>query len=264
MFTERKAIENLGLDPNQSYGAEEIKSAYRRLAKIHHPDVDGDPEMMMALTQSYNEVRSGYVARTKGGPVNANYSDAWKDLRDAVRRGGVGVGRQRCHSDEELEEFFNKFKPKKSESVFQSEVVAAVKKVGGIAFNVHGHGMQAAGWPDLYIAHRQWTGWLELKVREGRASVLQMKRVDDLRKRDVDAFYLRYVDGDAFMEVGHSSSVVVRFTWGRGFTGQTRSDHTPGCDRPESPDGGCVGVTGVTARAVTTVCHTSERAIRDV
>lgn len=52
--------------------------------------------------------------------------------------------------------------------------------------------MQQAGWPDLFVAHSQWTGWIELKVDKRQLEKLQELCIQDLLDRGVTAFCLRY------------------------------------------------------------------------
>lgn len=44
----------LGLTPSATQA--EIREAYRRKAKQHHPDKGGDPDMMRALTEAYRRL----------------------------------------------------------------------------------------------------------------------------------------------------------------------------------------------------------------
>ncbi|HEV7253016.1 MAG TPA: DnaJ domain-containing protein [Mesorhizobium sp.] len=48
----RALYDLLGLDPSAT--ASEVKLAYRLIAKRHHPDLGGDPERFVALTQAYD------------------------------------------------------------------------------------------------------------------------------------------------------------------------------------------------------------------
>jgi len=45
----------LGLSPSASW--EEIQSAYRRKAKLHHPDHGGDEDTMRALNEAYQTLK---------------------------------------------------------------------------------------------------------------------------------------------------------------------------------------------------------------
>ena len=44
----------LGITPSATQT--EIREAYRRKAKQHHPDKGGDPDMMRALTEAYQRL----------------------------------------------------------------------------------------------------------------------------------------------------------------------------------------------------------------
>lgn len=54
-----------------------------------------------------------------------------------------------------------------------------------LVFNVHGHAMQQSGWPDLHIVHREWTGWMELKMRSAKLRASQEKICKALVARGV-------------------------------------------------------------------------------
>lgn len=60
-----------------------------------------------------------------------------------------------------------------------------------MTFNVHGHKMQAAGWPDLQIYHPVFTGHIELKIRRNQCSELQQERIKMLKLLGTAAFVLR-------------------------------------------------------------------------
>lgn len=45
----------LGLSPSAKW--DEIERAYKRKAKIHHPDLGGDEDMMRALNEAYNRIK---------------------------------------------------------------------------------------------------------------------------------------------------------------------------------------------------------------
>ncbi len=76
------------------------------------------------------------------------------------------------------------------ETNFQRILTTAFKQSGATVFNIHGHGMQVAGIPDLYIAHSIWTGWLELKTGTNKATRLQLKTLRCLSDAHVNAYIL--------------------------------------------------------------------------
>lgn len=75
---------------------------------------------------------------------------------------------------------------------FQSDLVRQLTKVGALILNVHGHAMQKSGWPDLFVAHVLWYGWIELKRETEVMTQLQKFRIKDLRDRGVDALCVRF------------------------------------------------------------------------
>jgi len=87
------------------------------------------------------------------------------------------------------------------ESELQREVIKCLESVGVWTFNVHGHGWQKSGVPDLYCAHPKWTGWIEFKVGEGKPSALQIICMKDLLLRGVAAFVVREMDGVIYCEL---------------------------------------------------------------
>lgn len=77
------------------------------------------------------------------------------------------------------------------ENKYQGIVVKLLKEAGAEILNLHGHAMQAPGWPDLYVAHRIWTGWIELKVDDNDLRPNQVRVVRALRERHVPVHVCR-------------------------------------------------------------------------
>lgn len=77
------------------------------------------------------------------------------------------------------------------ETNFQKILVASFRSCGAIVFNLHGHSMQVAGIPDLYVAHTIWSGWLELKTGTNPLSKLQERTMRGLEStKGINAFVL--------------------------------------------------------------------------
>ena len=57
------ALKILGLQPN--FTEEDLKKAYRRLAKQHHPDISKDGGKMFKLVKEANE----FLKTNKGQPI---------------------------------------------------------------------------------------------------------------------------------------------------------------------------------------------------
>lgn len=82
-----------------------------------------------------------------------------------------------------------------NETGFVKELRLIIESVGGVCFKIHGHAMQESGWPDLYIAHPFWTGWIETKVGRRKTSALQQDKMRKLVRCKVNVMTLRYNDG---------------------------------------------------------------------
>lgn len=52
------AFEALDLQPGASW--EQIRAAYRRSVKVHHPDHKGDPEAFKKINEAYEQLRTLY------------------------------------------------------------------------------------------------------------------------------------------------------------------------------------------------------------
>ena len=61
------------------------------------------------------------------------------------------------------------------------------RRMGAMVLPVHGHSMQEPGWPDLYVAHALWTGWMELKLDTEPLSAKQHHILLGLHSASVNA-----------------------------------------------------------------------------
>ncbi len=76
------------------------------------------------------------------------------------------------------------------ESNFQKILVKSLRECGTVVFNIHGHAFQVAGIPDLYVAHKIWSGWLELKTGNNPATKLQQHTLKQLYDCHINAYIL--------------------------------------------------------------------------
>ncbi len=76
------------------------------------------------------------------------------------------------------------------ETNFQKILVKSLRECGTVVFNIHGHSMQVAGIPDLYIAHKIWSGWLELKTGNNPVTKLQQHTLKQLYDWGINAYIL--------------------------------------------------------------------------
>ena len=64
---------------------------------------------------------------------------------------------------------------------------------GCMVFSCVASRMQTSGWPDRYVSHPLWSGWLEFKAENGRLSALQREVLRRLRSHDAgQAFVARH------------------------------------------------------------------------
>ena len=71
------------------------------------------------------------------------------------------------------------------ETKFQRSMTKALDKTNAEHFNIHGHAFQRSGWPDHFIAHELFTGFVELKIPSGKESAIQRKRRFSLCEKGV-------------------------------------------------------------------------------
>jgi len=79
------------------------------------------------------------------------------------------------------------------EKDFQAKIQSGLKIANAMVLNIHGHAMQAAGWPDLYVCHWRWKGWIELKVGTRQATPLQRIKLRELSIRNERCCLLKLI-----------------------------------------------------------------------
>jgi len=80
------------------------------------------------------------------------------------------------------------------ESKFQKQVKKVLEKQGAFIINIHGHGMQKPGLPDLLVIHPKWTGFLELKTEKNKCSEIQQAIACKIKVRGMPIYVLRNVE----------------------------------------------------------------------
>lgn len=66
------------------------------------------------------------------------------------------------------------------ESTFTKYLTKRLREEGAVVVKIHGGGMGQAGVPDLYVASPRFTGWLELKTKRNKPSVIQTRKMGEL------------------------------------------------------------------------------------
>lgn len=67
-----------------------------------------------------------------------------------------------------------------------------LRELGAMVLPIVAGNMQPAGWPDRYVASKQWTGWLEFKSENGKLSPLQRATMKDLQARGTSCHVVRF------------------------------------------------------------------------
>lgn len=131
----------------------DAKEAMRRLVKIHHPDHGGTAARFIEIMNAYRLV------------CNSAY-------RMNVERLSFG----------------NPYK----ENVFQQKLLQGLRLQGAYCIKFVGNVFQKVGTPDIYIAHLQWAGWVELKTENEELRPHQAKAIRELNARGINALVARY------------------------------------------------------------------------
>lgn len=84
----------LGVDPGSS--PDEIKAAWRALARQHHPDLTGDdPQSVQRATRRMAEINAAYAALTRAGETQEGQRrEPGRSGSGRAARGGAGFGQE--------------------------------------------------------------------------------------------------------------------------------------------------------------------------
>lgn len=77
------------------------------------------------------------------------------------------------------------------ESTFGDAVVHALRGAGAFVHKMHGSAFGQAGMPDLFVAHMDWIGWVELKVGSNKLTPLQAARMRQIESAGCPVVVLR-------------------------------------------------------------------------
>lgn len=70
-----------------------------------------------------------------------------------------------------------------TESEWTRRICNGLKECGAVVFALVGSRMQAPGWPDRWVGHTVWSGWLEFKGLDTELRPLQAKIISDINAR---------------------------------------------------------------------------------
>ena len=78
------------------------------------------------------------------------------------------------------------------ENVFAKKITKNIRDCNGLVLSVVGSRMQENSWPDIYVAHKYWTGWIEFKGEKTRLRKDQALKLEQLCERGVQTYVVRY------------------------------------------------------------------------
>ena len=84
------------------------------------------------------------------------------------------------------------------------------KDCHAMVLNLHGHSMQAAGWPDVYISHWFCRCWVEYKSKNREVEPLQRKVMTDLVKRKDSVYVIRFESPKLYLLSDYEEKEIVR------------------------------------------------------
>jgi len=163
----------------------EIERAYIANVKIFHPDVPttGNEKQFKLVCEAYKLLKA-----------NPNVKSSW--------------GNKTPFASDQITEHFNS-----TEAVFHKQVCESLKARGVLYLTVHGHGCQAAGWPDLQVYSKWWTGHLEFKVDNNTLSNIQKLKLRQLSIACTDAYCLRLRLGKLYLENSEGEQLTCLGNW---------------------------------------------------
>ena len=98
-----------------------------------------------------------------------------------------------------------------TETKITAELVKRLRKEHhALILNVHGSTMQASGWPDLYIVHWKFQGFVECKGANTKLHPLQISVGSQIVSRGGKSFVLRFSNELAYTLSNHDESTVIK------------------------------------------------------
>lgn len=81
-----------------------------------------------------------------------------------------------------------------SESSNTRSVCDKLRKQGAEIFSCVASRMQTPGWPDRFVAHKQWSGWIEFKREGENLNTLQSIIVRKLKERGANVAIVHHLN----------------------------------------------------------------------
>jgi len=97
-----------------------------------------------------------------------------------------------------------------TETELRKPIIKALRKVNAIVVPYVGSTMGIEGVADVFVAHTRWQGWIEFKGPTTKIKPLQLRFIEDMRQRGVNAHIMRLFPDDTFLLDG------LRYRWANG------------------------------------------------
>lgn len=103
-----------------------------------------------------------------------------------------------------------------SEAEFTATICDDLRRCNAVVLPIVGNAMMPRGWPDRYVHHAYWQGWLEFKAVNGIIAAAQREIMKSLNvRKSGSAFVVRQLavhcatDGRAALQSEYGSTLLV-------------------------------------------------------
>lgn len=180
MNKEVNALKVLGLVAGDTL--QTAQKNFRRLSLKYHPDRPGGNQ------QKFQEVVQAWEQIQRQSAVVNNV--IWEEPKIQ----GASAFMQQHMTGKNVQRRSPEEHQMSLETEFSSEIRAAIEGVGGWTFKKWGNAMEGAGYPDRFIAHPKWRGWIEEKVNRRPLTDIQRVTISDMLRRHEPAIVVRLWD----------------------------------------------------------------------
>jgi hypothetical protein len=87
-----------------------------------------------------------------------------------------------------------------TETTLRKKVCSILRDRGSLIIPYVGSTMGAKGTPDIFLADKNWSGWIEFKGPTTKIKPIQWQFIQDLRKRKVKAVVMRLFEGHFILD----------------------------------------------------------------
>lgn len=69
----------------EGYTLDQLKTAYRRKAHLHHPDRGGDPDIFRVIQEAYDELAKNFEPKSAPAGRTSADSNPWLNWAESIR-----------------------------------------------------------------------------------------------------------------------------------------------------------------------------------